>query len=84
MAQEVPEVKEEYLLVRTHNGNEYVGRSLRSDSAVVVIETRVFPELVLPRSEIKRMRSVSPEHARSNVLLQGTPTAGSCFTNSSA
>lgn len=83
-AQEVLEVKEEYLLIRTHDGNEYTGRLLRSDSAVVVIETRVFAELVLPRGEIRRMRSVSPEHARPDFLLEGTPIAGSYFANTSA
>lgn len=83
-AQEVPEVREDYLLIRTHDGNGYADRMLGSDGAMVVIETRVSPELVFARGKVERMRFVSSEHARPDFLLEGIPVAEGYFVNNSA
>lgn len=83
-AQEAPKAAEEYLLIRATDGNTYVGRALRMDSAEVVLTTKVFAELVFPRSSIRRMRSVSANRAGQGFLNAETPIAGAYFVGGSA
>lgn len=83
-AQDAPNSPEKYLLVRTTDGNRYIGRLLRANSLELVLETPVFPELVIQRSHISRMKLLPPEHAQPDFLLEGVPIAGTYFANTSA
>ncbi len=83
-AQNTPPISEEYLFVRTIDDNLYVGRLLRMDSTEVVLQTKVFPQLVIPRSSIKRMREAKKRSFNPTFSAEETAIAGAYFVNESA
>ncbi|MCS7035251.1 MAG: hypothetical protein RMJ33_02575 [Saprospiraceae bacterium] len=84
LAQGVPNVSEEYLLIRGIDGNVYMGRLLRMDSAEVVLQTVAFPELAIPRRSIKRMRQITAHQAKQTFIAEETTISGNYFFNGSA
>ncbi len=82
--QSTPSISEEYLLIRAIDGNLFTGRLLRMDSAEVVLQTEAFPQLVIPRSSIKRMREVKKQFLTPTFFAEETAIAGAYFVNSSA
>ncbi len=83
-AQNEPTVSGEYLLIRTIDGNLFAGRLLHMDSAAIVLETPIFPELVIARSAIRRMRDIPARRFKSPPIAEETPVAGTYFVNTSA
>ncbi|MCS7035250.1 MAG: hypothetical protein RMJ33_02570 [Saprospiraceae bacterium] len=83
-AQEGANASEEYVLIRTTDGRQYMGRLVRADLSVVVLETQRFSELVIPRSAVRRMKYISPRQLQPDFLLEGAPVAGTYFANTSA
>lgn len=83
-AQNTPPVSEEYLLIRAIDGNLYIGRLLRMDSAAVVLQTEAFPELVIPRSSIKRMGEAKKRPLNMTFAAGEAAIAGAYFVNGSA
>ncbi len=76
--------KTTYMLVRTEDGNQYVGRLLQMDSTTIVLETAIFPELPIPRYAIKSMKPVSLKRARQSFSAEELPIAGAYFVTGSA
>lgn len=83
-AQNTPPISEEYLLIRAIDGNLFTGRLLHMDSAEVVLQTEAFPQLVIPRSSIKRMREVKKRSLSLAFAAEETAIAGTYFVNESA
>lgn len=54
------------------------------DSAEVVLQTKAFPELVIPRSSIKRMREATKRPFNLTFSAEETAVAGAYFANESA
>lgn len=83
LGQEISD-KTTYMLVRTEDGNQYIGRLLQMDSATIVLETPIFPELAIPRYAIKSMKPVSLKRTRQSFSAEEIPIAGAYFVTSSA
>ncbi|MCS6929663.1 MAG: hypothetical protein NZM43_09220 [Saprospiraceae bacterium] len=81
---QTPSVSEEYLLIRAKDGNTYVGRLIRQDSTFIVLETKIFAELPIPRKSIRHIRTVPRAPLDLALVVSETPVAGNYFANGSA
>ncbi|MBK9338384.1 MAG: hypothetical protein IPM98_18315 [Lewinellaceae bacterium] len=83
-AQDVQKDTAGYLAIRTSDGNEFVGKVITQDSAVIVLQTNIFAEITIRREAIRRMRPVSQKQTRSNKYLFETASNTHYFIGQNA
>lgn len=83
-AQDAQKDTAKYLAIRTSDGNEFIGKVIAQDSAVLVLQTDIFAEITIRREAIRRMRLVSQKQARSKKYMFETASNTHYFIGQNA